>query len=309
VVAQRVDPYGYRGDPAADIASVRDVANDQGGRLKLSWRASDLDQMYAPLIDHYAVDRWSGSAWTTLDSVFAAPLASYSMVIPTLSDSTGPSSPYTVLRVRAIGSGGAWTSASDSARSVDNLPPASVLLEGSYADGTAILRWNPVADADLAGYRIYRSTSGAAVPASSSLVTQIGTITYSDAFGVPAAYAVTSVDRHGNESPATTWTAPGFVPGREPLVTLALAAPYPNPAREGAVIAFRLPTIGAAELSICDLAGRIVRRLGGGTWAAGEHHLDWDVRDERGERVAAGAYFARLRARGISLTREIIVLR
>jgi hypothetical protein len=306
-----MDPLGHRGDPAPDIQSLSDVANDQGGRLKLSWQASDLDQMYTPLIDRYDVDRWTGAVWTPVDSVFAGPLASYSMIVPTLADSTNPTSPFTVVRVRAIGTDGigTWISPSDSARSVDNLAPASVVVGGTYAGGAATIRWSAAPDADLAGYRIYRSISGPALASAAEFIAETRATSYVDASGGPAAYAVTSVDRHGNESPPNAWVAPGFTPHSETPAAPALAAPRPNPARSVVTLAFRLPATAVGELAICDLAGRVVRRLGGGAWATGEHRVAWDLSDDRGTRVAPGVYFARLRAGGASAAREVVVVR
>jgi len=310
-VVQRIDPFGYRGNPAPDIEALLDVANDQGGRLKLAWRASDIDQMYTPIIDRYDVDRWSGTSWTPVDSVFAGPLPSYSILVHTLSDSTAPGSPFTVVRVRAIavGGGSVWFSSPDSARSVDNLPPASVVISGTYDRGLATLHWTAAPDPDLAGYRIYRSTSGPASPAAGERIAEVGGTSFVDVVASPAAYVVTSVDRHGNESPASAWTAPGFEPRSGLPPALALAAPSPNPARGAVTLAFQLPAAAPAELQICDLAGRVVRRLAGGTWAAGEHRIGWDLNDERGRRVAPGAYFARLRTGGVSPTREVVVLK
>ena len=45
-------------DPAPSIADIRDIPNDQGGKVKLSWDASLLDYpQIAPVVDHYWVFR------------------------------------------------------------------------------------------------------------------------------------------------------------------------------------------------------------------------------------------------------------
>lgn len=43
IYAQRVARFGYLGTPEAEIVGVKDVPNDQGGRVKLSWTTSYLD--------------------------------------------------------------------------------------------------------------------------------------------------------------------------------------------------------------------------------------------------------------------------
>jgi hypothetical protein len=43
VAVSRVDQFGRLGDPAPVVAYVKDVPNDQGGHVKVAWRASGLD--------------------------------------------------------------------------------------------------------------------------------------------------------------------------------------------------------------------------------------------------------------------------
>lgn len=57
VYAQKVERFGYLGDPAPAIASVHDVPNDQGGQVKLSWYASWLDAASDPNLSSYDVYR------------------------------------------------------------------------------------------------------------------------------------------------------------------------------------------------------------------------------------------------------------
>jgi len=57
VYAQRVARFGYLGTPEPEIASVRDVPNDQGGKVKLSWYASYLDTNNDPNLNYYEIYR------------------------------------------------------------------------------------------------------------------------------------------------------------------------------------------------------------------------------------------------------------
>jgi len=57
IYAQRVARFGYLGTPEAEIVSVRDVPNDQGGKVKLSWNASYLDIASDPNLSAYDVLR------------------------------------------------------------------------------------------------------------------------------------------------------------------------------------------------------------------------------------------------------------
>jgi photosystem II stability/assembly factor-like uncharacterized protein len=69
---------------------------------------------------------------------------------------------------------------------------------------------------------------------------------------------------------------------------------YPNPFTETTSITFTLPAPSEVSLEVYDLAGRKVRSLESGPVGAGEHGVQWDGRNDAGQRVASGIYFARL---------------
>ena len=52
------------------------------------------------------------------------------------------------------------------------------------------------------------------------------------------------------------------------------------------------------DLGIFDVAGRHVRSLLRGNFAAGERVVVWDGRDDAGGQSPSGVYFARLRCNG-----------
>jgi hypothetical protein len=79
----------------------------------------------------------------------------------------------------------------------------------------------------------------------------------------------------------------------------------PNPARAGqaARIAYGVPRAAAGGsartvLTIVDLRGRVVRTLVDAALAPGRYSALWDGTNDRGERAAAGIYFARLFTEG-----------
>lgn len=86
--------------------------------------------------------------------------------------------------------------------------------------------------------------------------------------------------------------------GRDAWTGAGVAAPaptvLPNPAAGSVAIHFELPATATARIEACDVSGRIVRRLAGGSMAAGRHVVTWDGRDEAGRPVASGVYRIRL---------------
>lgn len=106
--------------------------------------------------------------------------------------------------------------------------------------------------------------------------------------GVPP-YDVCFVQQAYAEAPGRPTQAPAA--GPSPVMT------YPNPARLQTTIAFELPGNAGAivpDLLICDVRGRLVRRLGAGFPGPGKHEVVWDGKDDKGVRVTGGVYFCQL---------------
>lgn len=145
IYAQRVDRWGCLGAEPV-IASVRDIPNDEGGRVKLSWDASPLDtdvlfesigtyRVYrsvpaaeavtaleggeailenegdAPLVGGRLLLTTTDAAqthyWEYLGSVSGDHMSGYSYVAPTTGDSLAGSNPLTAFLVQARGVDGA----------------------------------------------------------------------------------------------------------------------------------------------------------------------------------------------------------
>jgi hypothetical protein len=89
----------------------------------------------------------------------------------------------------------------------------------------------------------------------------------------------------------------------------ALAPSVPNPAPSWARIDYELPRSEPATIRIYGLRGERVRTLLDGMRPAGPGSVIWDGRDGRGNPAAPGAYFYRLEAGGLGLTRRLVVMR
>ena len=350
VYAQRVERFGYLGNPEPTIASALDVPNDQGDAVNVVWSPSYLDASPDNAISSYWIwrsvppnlaaeaiargadplsterteprpgvrtimTRQFGAqsfSWEFVGSVPAAGSASYSFVVPTVSDSVAGSNPLTGFLVEAIAKANAfWDSAPDSGYSVDNLPPAiPTQFTGAYAGGATHLHWDANHEADLAGYRLYRGTSSDFVPGPGSLIVAQPDTGFSDVGVAGNWYKLSAVDVHGNESlyqilgPGGTLDAPGTNG-----MALSFAAPAPNPVRGTATFRFGLPSESEVTLSVFDQQGRRVRELAHGVLPAGDHTLRWDGRDGAGQVVASGIYFARLAALERTLRVRFAVVR
>jgi hypothetical protein len=83
-----------------------------------------------------------------------------------------------------------------------------------------------------------------------------------------------------------------------------LSQSYPNPAREGATIAFELPRAGDVSLRLYDVSGREVAVLANGRREPGRHEVPVAA-----GRLAPGAYYYVLKAGGAVETRKMLVRR
>ncbi len=220
---------------APQLVSVADVPLDQGGKLKLRWRASSLDKP-DPIADRVVTQYWiwreipeaaflraqsgassaSGSAlvrrasttareyfWEFVVSLPASRFAGYSYTASTTSDSTERGNPHTSFLVQARNASGNrwWDSPPDSGYSVDNLaPPTPAVLTVRYGPSGNALHWRPSRAADLAGYELHRARDREFVPNAANLVSTPNDTAYFDVTPSAQYYKLAAVDVHGNRS-------------------------------------------------------------------------------------------------------------
>ena len=93
-------------------------------------------------------------------------------------------------------------------------------------------------------------------------------------------------------------------------LSLQSMSAVPNPFHQVTDISYVLPTAGAVDLRIYDVAGRMIRTLSFGEWhPAGRHTLVWDGRNEKGIDAPAGVYLAEFLAPHKRASLRIIRLR
>ncbi len=113
----------------------------------------------------------------------------------------------------------------------------------------------------------------------------------------------------------------GFAPGGDPAsaphaphtpaaMGLHLGAAYPNPVDGRVQLTFALASGSAVNVSVVDVAGRIVEELHSGFLPAGAHTVDWSGTGADGARMPEGVYFIRLvRADGQSHSTRVVLTR
>ncbi len=89
----------------------------------------------------------------------------------------------------------------------------------------------------------------------------------------------------------------------------ALLQNYPNPFNPVTEIRYRLPASEQVTLVVYNLLGQKVRTLVHATQTAGWHSVQWDGRNELGEKVSSGVYIYRLTAGDQQAVRKMILMK
>lgn len=88
-----------------------------------------------------------------------------------------------------------------------------------------------------------------------------------------------------------------------------LAQNYPNPFNPSTTIRIGLPETRDFSLRIFDLLGREVRSYEFEQVPAGTHTIVWDGLNARGRQVASGVYYYQFRTKGVTLTKQMLLVR
>jgi hypothetical protein len=243
------------GAPSPVIDAVRDVANDQGGRVFLTWH-SPLDKPGGRVVTGYHVWRRAPNPgtpalrgattgrleardppsparvlgtvhpdgvalegyWEPVATLPAEQLINYAYEAATTQDSVAEGNPYTAFFVSALTSDPFvfFQSAQDSGYSVDNLaPPMPVPFAAVYFQGSTALHWVVSPAADFREFRLYRGLAPEFVPGPSNLVIASRDTGYVDLAPTAYVYKLAATDVHGNHSRYAVVTPNG------PVATLA----------------------------------------------------------------------------------------
>jgi VCBS repeat protein/flagellar hook capping protein FlgD len=327
------------------IARIRDVPNDQGGKVFITWTRSSLDvsggavnsyrvwRMVPPgiaaaravpvtgtdarTLRSEIVMRANGVTdivyWEALATLPAQRLPGYGYTAATPQDSLPDSNPLFTYRISALTANidVYYDSDPDSGYSVDNIPPE---VPGQFAvdrsAGANQLHWAPSPDADFQSFRLYRSSDPSFTPSPATLLATLTTPGFVDPGDAYGNYKLESIDQHGNCSPDAVALLSGTtgVPGGAPGTTW-LAAPSPNPMRNALGVKLSLAQPANVSLALYDQQGRRTRTLLSGDRPAGEITVEWDARDDAGHLAGAGLYFLELKAGGRRFVRRVVMIR
>lgn len=202
--------------------------------------------------------------------------------------------------IRTRDDAGNWSLLSNVTRwdwNLDTAPPAAPSNVAAMREGAAVrVQWSPNAEADLAGYTVYRAlaASGPFTAINATLLTS----TEFDDDTAPADaptlwYRVTASDVNGNEGAPSSIFALGPLAAESKAGTIEPG--YPNPGRIGDPVS--VPVVipegnASAVLDVLDSGGRRVRRLDLSNLGPGQRTVVWDGKNDAGASVVPGTYRA-----------------
>lgn len=337
---------------AGKIVSIKDIPQDQGKQVRVSWSKFAADAASANnAIANYSVwrrvdnpgnalgakvgskqdmiaaasagtlgSRYTVNQFGTWDFVAWLPATGYEMysvVAPTLYDSTAAGMHWSVFFISGQARNLVYETAPDSGYSVDNLAPfAPGNVMASVVDRKVNLKWDDPIDADFKYFAIYRSITPGFDPKGTAPIKTLTTTTYLDTEvtgGQNYYYRLSAYDFSGNESAFSAELPVSITDvndrsGGIPTV-FALQQNYPNPFNPETSIQYQLPTPGHVTLVIYSSLGQEVRRLVDRSQPAAYHVVVWDGRDDSGNLLPSGVYFYRIESGKFTAMKKLVMMK
>jgi hypothetical protein len=189
-------------------------------------------------------------------------------------------------------------------------PTSAVMIaqfEARYGDKGVHLDWTIAKSDGLKGFKVYRSVEaesgyellneGRLLPGSESSFTDTGV--------QPARtywYRIGAVDRDGE-------FLSQVVSVETPHRAVELGQNYPNPFNPTTHIDYYLPANQRVTISVYDVRGKRVATLVDGVVGYGNHTVEWNGTDARGNRAGSGVYFYRMTAGSKVITKKLVVVK
>ncbi len=188
-----------------------------------------------------------------------------------------------------------------------SVPVLAQGFEARAIDRTVRLRWRAIADAR---FFVTREFSGSAPHEITprAIVSDTGNFELFDS-EVPAHVSRASYQLWAEQGDGTRSALEPRIEVTLPVLpTARLHAPRPNPFNPTTLLSFDIAQTQQVELAIFDASGRLVRQLWDHQTPAGRHSVTWNGKDDRGQRVASGAYTARLVHGEGQLTQKLVLV-
>jgi hypothetical protein len=188
-----------------------------------------------------------------------------------------------------------------------DLPPRKPdSLSCRISGDSLIIKWKGNYEADFWRYIINRDTVSGFTPWAGNIIAELDTNILIDLSWNRSHnyyYRIAAYDHQGNISPYSIELRVINVgiednSGAEIPSITAIESNYPNPFNSSTTIIYTVANLGPIpaqiNIDIYDIQGRKVRTLLNAREDVGRHTIIWDGRDDSGNELASGIYFARI---------------
>jgi len=181
------------------------------------------------------------------------------------------------------------------------------------------LSWTSQTETQMMGYRVYRNTSAQQstselidnpmIPATNTSSTQNYTVVDDDVLiGQTYYYWLEAVDYnsssfHGPVSVTVTGNVPPVLPE---VTTMRNAYPNPFKANGSTNIEVSLKAGDTGTLTIYNVQGQLVKTV---SLTEGNHMVNWNGRDSRGNACGSGIYFYKLSTQSMNQTKKMVIVK
>jgi len=117
---------------------------------------------------------------------------------------------------------------------------------------------------------------------------------------------------HGNGVFSTYVTDIGMISGTDNFMNVIKNTDlqvFPNPFEDQTQISITLPSEMIAEVSVYDINGMLINRLGCGSMKKGIHLYSWNGRSLHGATLQSGTYFISLKTKEKTLVKKVVLLK
>jgi len=331
---------------AANIVSIADIPQDNGKKVQIVWNQFPAEKYSFNGIDHYSVFRQDpilpkgkintvnsigamlslklsagtqvaagGTVWTYVGEQSTANLAQYSMVVPTIFDSTKSAGlQYSYFMIAGLSYGDAsvkYLSPVDSGYSLNNVVPAAPsALIAKYNNQGVDVSWNAPIDDDIDYYEIYRGTTSTFTPTTALGISK--STSYRDVSvqqGKEYYYKVAAVDNGGNRSAYSSFKLTDVIEADGLPTEYALGQNYPNPFNPTTNINYALPKESHVRIQVFSITGEEIATIVDRTVSAGKYTATWNGKNGAGVTVSNGIYIYRIIAGDYTAVKKMIMLK
>ncbi|MEO8209255.1 MAG: FG-GAP-like repeat-containing protein, partial [bacterium] len=199
---------------------VKDIPNDQGGKVKLKWARSGYDVAGNNTITDYYIESseppiGNNFTWLPVGTVSATKNPFYAFNVTTLFDSSANAFGLFYYRITARTSNPSefWRSNILYGRSIDNIAPFIVSpFTAVPVSNNVRLNWGRSSAPDFLNYVLYRSISSMIDPETATVFATTSDSTYLDTSPLSGLYYyfIVAQDIHNNKSPVAVAVSPNI---------------------------------------------------------------------------------------------------